>query len=91
MAIFYYKLKFETPSIDVKTNILKKKLSWLDEESVNELGAKYPLNANQIDRIAMEAKMNEILEGKKPSKEIVEEYCKKTVNHGKKLSGGFLN
>lgn len=88
---FHYKLKFVEPGKDTKTKIWKNKLEWLDETKASDLTEKYEFNADEINNIIKKVQIDEIFEGRVPSEEVLEEYCKNEKRHHNGRSAGFLS
>lgn len=84
-----FKLKFENPTVDVKSKIWKSRLEWLDDEAAHRLSEAYDLSGGQIENIYRKSEIDFLLYGKKPSTEDLLDFCKKEKlgNEGKSRMG----
>ncbi len=64
---FLFKIRFEKPTEEAKTNIWMNKLPSLSIEDAKTLACKYDFSGGQIDNIARKALMQEIIKGEKPT------------------------
>ena len=70
---FLFKIKYEKPSIEARTNIWKNKLSALNDEDAASLARLFDFSGGEIDNIVRKCEMNEIIRGTQPSyKELVD-------------------
>ena len=72
---FLYKIKFESPTIEVKSKIWKSKLSWIDSDFAQKLANEFSFSGGEIDNIVRKIIMNEVLIGKKPEESEIFSYC----------------
>ena len=72
---FLFKLKFSQPDKQVKKQIWKDKLSWLDESHAEELSAKFDFSGGEIDNIVRKALTEEILSGNRPDVQQLIGFC----------------
>jgi len=72
---FLFKLKFSQPDKQVKKQIWKDKLSWLDERHAEELSAKFDFSGGEIDNIVRKALTEEILSGNRPNVQQLIGFC----------------
>lgn len=86
---FLFKIKFERPSIEAKKLIWKNKLVWLSDEACNRFATSYDLSGGEIDNICRKITMDEVITGKKPSFEQIEEFCKREKLNSDIHSVGF--
>ena len=73
---FLFKVKFGQPSTEAKKSIWKSKLSWLNDEECDKLATRYNLSGGEIDNIVRKAFMEQVISGKRPSFETIEEWCR---------------
>ena len=64
---FLFKIRYDKPTIEAKTNIWRNKLPVLSEEDAKTLAASYEFSGGQIDNIVRKAMMQEIVKGEKPT------------------------
>lgn len=64
---FLFKIRFDKPTIEAKSNIWMSKLPSLSTEDANILASGYDFSGGQIDNITRKALMQEIINGVKPS------------------------
>lgn len=83
---FLFKIKFEKPNSDIKKKIWKNKLDWLNETTAEKLAANYDLSGGEIDNIARKLIMDEVVKGKRPSLDSLDDYCKSEKIHNTTLS-----
>lgn len=84
---FLYKIKFETPSIESKTQIWRDKITSIKTHQALKLSQSYDLSGGQIDNISKKYLLNQILYGKKPSIIEVEKFCQEeTLNRNNNSS-----
>ena len=70
---FLFKIKYEKPSIEARTNIWKNKLSALNDADAASLARLFDFSGGEIDNIVRKCEMNEIIRGTQPSyKELVD-------------------
>jgi DNA polymerase III delta prime subunit len=73
---FLFKIEFQKPSIEVKLKIWKSKLNWIDDDFAKELAEQFDLSGGQIDNVVRKVIMQEVLNGKLPSNDEINEFCK---------------
>lgn len=64
---FLFKIRFDKPTIEVKTSIWMNKLPDLSAEDAHTLASSYDFSGGQIDNITRKALMQEIIKGEKPT------------------------
>lgn len=64
---FLFKIRFDRPTVEAKTNIWLSKLPSLSREDARTLASNYDFSGGQIDNITRKALMQEIIKGVKPS------------------------
>ena len=87
---FYGKIFFPEPNDESKLKIWQNKIDWLDETTASNFSDKFSLSSEEISNVARRIQIDEVLEGKRPSAAVIEEYCRKERMHMQKYSGGFL-
>lgn len=73
---FLFKVKFGQPSTEAKKSIWKSKLSWLSDEECDRLATRHDLSGGEIDNIVRKTFMEQVISGKRPSLEMIEEWCR---------------
>lgn len=64
---FLFKIRFDKPTIEAKTNIWMSKLATLSTDEAHMLASSYDFSGGQIDNIARKTLMQEVIKGVKPS------------------------
>jgi len=73
---FIYKIRFESPNIQARTDMWKSMLGFLGDEDSAALAKEFPFSGGQIENIARKILVGSILHGDKAkSLESVKEYC----------------
>ena len=72
---FLFKIRFDKPSVEAKTNIWKDKLPVLSTEQAQSLASRFDFSGGEIDNIVRKALMSEVLEGNAPSFTEIENLC----------------
>lgn len=72
---FLFKIRYDKPTIEAKTNIWRSKLPVLSEEDAQALAASYEFSGGQIDNIVRKAMMQEIVKGEKPTLNSLKAMC----------------
>lgn len=72
---FTDKIHFPMPDAKVRESIWKSQLPQLDEAFASELAGKFVISGRSIQNIAGKCDIDEVLEGKFPSKERILRYC----------------
>lgn len=72
---FLFKIRFDKPSVEAKTNIWRDKLPVLSTSEAHSLASRFDFSGGEIDNIVRKALMSEVLEGKAPSIEEIEKLC----------------
>ena len=87
---FLFKIKFDSPDLEIKKKIWKSKLCWLGTQSVEHLAQTYALSGGEIENVARKATMNEVLTGNRSSVLEIERWCQKEkIEHDKRKQIGF--
>jgi ATPases of the AAA+ class len=72
---FLFKIKFETPTAEVKSKIWQNKLSWIDNEFAQKLSKDFSFSGGEIDNIVRKITMKEVLTGDRPDSSEIYGYC----------------
>ena len=72
---FLFKIKFESPTIEVKSKIWQSKLSWIENEFAQKLANNFSFSGGEIDNIVRKVTMNEVLTGNRPDSNEIYGYC----------------
>lgn len=72
---FLFKIRFDKPTIEAKTNIWMSKLPSLSAEDARTLATNYDFSGGQIDNITRKALMQEIIKGVKPTVDNLATIC----------------
>ncbi len=64
---FLFKIRYEKPSLQAKTNIWRDKLPILSESDANTLASGFDFSGGEIDNIVRKVTMEEVISGKSPS------------------------
>ncbi len=72
---FLFKIRYDKPTVEAKTNIWRSKLPVLCEEDAQALAASYEFSGGQIDNIVRKAMMQEIVKGEKPTLNSLKAMC----------------
>ena len=78
---FIYKIEFERPTLEAKTQIWKSMIPSLSDEFAVSLAKDYDLSGGQIENVSRKRTVEQILSGVEPSEEMIREYCRtETLN-----------
>ena len=78
---FIYKIEFERPTLEAKTQIWKSMIPSLSDEFAVSLAKAYDLSGGQIENVSRKRTVEQILSGVEPSEEMIREYCRaETLN-----------
>jgi SpoVK/Ycf46/Vps4 family AAA+-type ATPase len=89
---FLFKIKFETPTVEVKSKIWQNKLTWIEGEFAQKLSNEFSFSGGEIDNIVRKVTMKEVLSGKRPDSNEIYSYClsEKVLSNKKgKIRVGF--
>ena len=64
---FLFKIRYEKPSLQAKTNIWRDKLPSLSEDEARSLASGFDFSGGEIDNIVRKATMEEVISGQSPS------------------------
>lgn len=83
---FLFKIKFEIPSIEVKTKIWTSKISNIDQHLAEQLAKDFSFSGGEIENICRKCTMNEILTGVRPDASEIYQFCQseKLLTNNKK-------
>jgi len=89
---FLFKIKFKSPTVEVKSKIWKSKLRWINEDFAQKLAFEFSFSGGEIDNIVRKIVMNEVLIGKKPEESEIYSYClnEKRLSIKNKVIVGYL-
>ena len=73
---FLFKIKFETPTVEVKSKIWQSKLSWIESEFAQKLSKEFSFSGGEIDNVVRKVTINEVLTGNIPAHDEIYGYCK---------------
>lgn len=85
---FLFKIRFDKPTIEAKTNIWMSKLPELSAADAHTLATNYDFSGGQIDNITRKALMQEIIKGVKPTVGNLASICSEeniSKNRGRKV------
>ena len=78
---FIYKIEFERPTLEAKTQIWKSMIPSLSDEFAVALAKDYDLSGGQIENVSRKRTVEQILSGVEPTEEMIREYCRtETLN-----------
>ena len=78
---FIYKIEFERPTLEAKTQIWKSMIPSLSDEFAVSLAKDYDLSGGQIENVSRKRTVEQILSGVEPTEEMIREYCRaETLN-----------
>jgi hypothetical protein len=72
---FLFKIKFETPTVEVKSQIWQNKLTWIESEFAQKLSEDFSFSGGEIDNIVRKVTMKEVLSGNRPDSNEIYSYC----------------
>ena len=73
---FLFKVKYEKPSLQARTNIWMNKMPKLAQYDAERLAGEFDFSGGEIDNIVRKCEMNEIISGSQPAYEELVELCK---------------
>ncbi|MBR0031291.1 MAG: ATP-binding protein [Treponema sp.] len=74
---FLYKIKFARPDAEVKSKIWRSNIDYLSESDAMSLAKSFDFSGGEIANIVRKITIDEVMDGIKPSKDMIFEYCKK--------------
>jgi len=72
---FLFKIKFENPTIEVKSRIWKSKLDWIDIDFAVKLATEFCLSGGEIDNVVRKIMMQEVLLNIRPEPSEIYSFC----------------
>jgi len=89
---FIFKIKFEVPSIEVKSKIWTSKLSWINHDHALQLAKDYSFSGGEIDNIIRKVSMKQVLTGIRPGLPEIIQFCQseKLISSNKGNKVGFI-
>ena len=73
---FLFKVQFNQPTVEAKQSIWKSKLEWLSDDECHQLAQKHDFSGGEIDNIVRKVVMEEVLHGKRPDIDAIEDMCR---------------
>ena len=73
---FLYKIKFDVPSVEVKSRIWQSMIPDLDEEHTRKLASMFNFSGGQIENVSRKKMVQSIITGTEPSYEEMVEFCR---------------
>ena len=86
---FLFKIRFEKPVLEARKSIWLSKMSSLSDEDAKTLAATFAFSGGEIDNIVRKAAIMEVLDGKEPCIQDIEQLCREEKLHGKNARIGF--
>lgn len=86
---FLYKVKFETPKLETRIQIMRDKLPFLTPEAVGQLCVRFSLTGGQMANIAKKCSIHELLNGQLPQLNEIETFCREELGLSEKKKLGF--
>ena len=83
---FIYKIEFERPTLEAKTQIWKSMIPSLTDEFAASLAKDYDLSGGQIENVSRKRTVEQILSGVEPSEEMIREYCRAETLNGSQVT-----
>ena len=87
---FLFKVKFEKPGLEQRTNIWQDKLPHYTKECLADLAMQFRLSGGQIDNIVRKTEIDFVLNGNFPNEEQLIAYCKDELALVKSVSGNRI-
>jgi Cdc6-like AAA superfamily ATPase len=73
---FLYKIKFDVPSVEVKSRIWQSMIPELDKEQTYRLASMFNFSGGQIENVSRKKMVQSIITGSEPSYEEMVEFCR---------------
>ena len=83
---FIYKIEFERPTLEAKTQIWKSMIPSLSDEFATSLAKDYDLSGGQIENVSRKRTVELILSGVEPSEDMIREYCRAETLNGSQVT-----
>lgn len=90
---FLFKVKFDKPTVKIKSKIWMDKLNGIDENFALQLGKEFDFSGGEIDNIVRKITMKEVLTGIRPDNDEIQGLCRREKLLSTKGSGvklGFV-
>ena len=87
---FLYKIKFEVPSIEVKSKIWHSMVPDLDEEQTRKLASMFNFSGGQIENVSRKKMVQSIITGTEPSYEEMVEFCREEMIGNNRQTGNRI-
>lgn len=72
---FLFKIRFDKPTLEAKTNIWKDKIPALSEADAAKLASSYDFSGGEIDNIVRKVLMQEVIAGEAPTMDALQKLC----------------
>jgi hypothetical protein len=72
---FLFKIRFDKPTLEAKTNIWRDKMPTLSETDATKLASSYDFSGGEIDNIVRKALMQEVISGEAPTIDDLQKLC----------------
>lgn len=79
---FLYKVKFDVPSVEVKSKIWLSMMPNLEEKQATELSSKFNFSGGQIENISRKKMVQSIITGREPDFEEIVSFCEEEIIDG---------
>lgn len=86
---FLYKIRFDVPNAETRIRIMQDKLPSLPPDAIGQLCERYRLTGGQMANIAKKCNIYELLNGKPPGLEEIENFCTAELGLQQKGKLGF--
>ena len=73
---FLFKIKYEKPTLDVRSKIWQSKMPELPLTEAKRLADQFDFSGGEIDNVVRKCEMSEVIKGTRPSYEEVVDLCK---------------
>jgi len=87
---FLYKIKFEVPSVEVKSKIWHSMVPDLDKEQTRKLASMFNFSGGQIENVSRKKMVQSIITGTEPSYEEMVEFCREEMIGNNRQTGNRI-
>ena len=87
---FLYKIKFDVPSVEVKSRIWQSMIPDLDEEHTRKLASMFNFSGGQIENVSRKKMVQSIITGTEPSYEEMVEFCREEMIGNNRQTGNRI-
>jgi DNA polymerase III delta prime subunit len=87
---FLYKIKFDMPSVEVKSRIWHSMVPDLDEEQTRKLASMFNFSGGQIENVSRKKMVQSIITGTEPSYEEMVELCREEMIGNNRQTGNKI-